>query len=191
VAAESGPPFRNHSLVLLGLALATVYLVWQVIPLARRMDAVERSQLEIRDRLLAKMDRLEAEVIAAGPAAEPPPVRAAPRETRAPRAEGPAEGAAGGVAAPSTPAVPPRARVDLYGAERYLSRRLFPDDAAIALLMLEGVPPAEMARRLKHSVAFINAKGIQIEKQLAAKPDAPPEILAGIREAVDHARGGR
>ena len=191
MAAESGPPFRNHSLALLGLALATAYLVWQVIPLARRMDAVERSQLEIRDRLLTKMDRLEAEILAAGPAAEPPPVRAAPREPRMPRAEWPAVSAAAKAAAPTAPAVSPPARVDLYAAERYLSRRLFPDDAAIALLMLEGVPPAEMARRLKHSVAFINAKGIQIEKQLAAKSDTPPEILAAIREAIDRARGGR
>jgi hypothetical protein len=188
VGADSGPPFRDHSLLLLGLTLVAAYLSWQVIPLARRMDALERSQLEIRDRLLAKMDRLDAQVIAAAPATGQPAAAASPRETQALRPQSAATGAA---EAAATPPAPSRPRVDLYAAERYLSRRFLPDDAAIAMLMLEGVPPAEIARRLKHSVAFVKAKGIQIEKQLAATPDAPPEILATIREAADRARSER
>lgn len=186
MAADSGPPFRNHSLVLLGLALAVAYLAWQVVPLARRMDAIERTELEIRDRLLAKIDRLEAEMIIAAPAAEPPVGRTPPPAARG--AERPSQGATAEASAPVAPAAAGPARLDLYSAERYLSRRLFPQDAAIALLMLQGVPPAEMARRLKHSVAFVQAKGVQIEKQLAARPDAPPEIVAALREAVARAR---
>jgi len=188
VGADSGPPVRGHSLVLLGLTLIVAYLAWQVIPLARRMDAVERSQLEIRDRVLARMDRLEADIIATTPATPPP---ASPGEARAPRPQSPAAGVAKQSATPSASPTLPQPRVDLYAADRYLSQRFLPEDAAIALLMLEGATPAEIARRLRHSIAFIRAKGIQIEKQLAATPNAPSEILAAIREAVDRARSER
>jgi hypothetical protein len=191
VAAESRPPFRDHSLALIALAFVVAYLAWQVVPLSRRMDAVERSQLEIRDRLLAKMDRIEAEMIAATPGAVAP-ARGA-REERPSRTETSAASSASAPAeagAPRAASTPARARVDLYAAECYFARSLFPEDATIALLMLQGVPPAEIARRLKHSVAFVKAKGVQIEKQLAAKPDVPPEILAAIGEAVERGRAG-
>ncbi len=186
---DSGPPSSRQPLVLLALALLTAYVAWQAVPLAARLDAIERDRLELRDRLLAEIEKLHGEIdgLRVGMAPPPhPPVRS--ESEGASRVEGRAS-ATSPAATPTSPAPAARAaRVDLFAAERFLSRRLFPDDVSLALAMLEGVPPAEIARRARHSVGYINAKGIQIERQLAAGPDTPPEILAAIRAAIARTR---
>ncbi|MGH7820310.1 MAG: hypothetical protein ACREQ9_11085, partial [Candidatus Binatia bacterium] len=84
---------------------------------------------------------------------------------------------------------PPRvARADTPKNDEFLARHLFPAEAAIAQLLIRDLPAAEIARRLGHSETFVVAKGVQIEKQLAARPETPPEILAAIRRYLARAR---
>lgn len=192
MAPDSGRPSSKQPLVLLALAVLIGYVAWRTVPLAQRMDALERDRLELRDRLLAEIEKLHGQIDGLRLSTAPPMRPSARSESERPsRVEGRAAASSpSATPAPPTPA-PQSARVDLFAAQRFLSRRLFPDDASIALAMLEGLPPAEIARRLRHSVAYVTAKGIQIEQQLAAIPDTPAEILAAIRAAVERARNPR
>ncbi|MBI2963594.1 MAG: hypothetical protein HYY35_07550 [Deltaproteobacteria bacterium] len=175
--------------MLLALALLTAYIGWHTMPLAQRLDVLERDRLELRDRLLAEIEKLHGEIdgLRVGLAPLPRPPDRSPSEGSS-RVEGRGDASSSSPTSASPAPAPQTARVDLFAAERFLSRRLFPEDTSLALAMLEGLPPAEIARRSRHSLAYVNAKGVQIERQLAAAPDTPPEILAAIRAAVARAR---
>ena len=180
------------SLLLLAVALAG-YAAWQAAPLSRRMDQLDRERLETTDRLQRDIETLRdqltrARLIASAPSAAPSAKpNAAGREPAPPT---PTIGAT--ASAPSSSSAssvsPPPGGLTRVEMETFFDRRLLSEDARIATLLVSSLPPAEIALRLKHSIAFIIAKGIQIEKQLSSAPDTPPEVLAALREAVQRAK---
>jgi hypothetical protein len=182
------PVSRGTSLLLIVVLVVAGYAAWQVAPLSRRMDALDRDRLETRDRLLRQIELLRDELGRARLIGSDPP----PAAGAAPAAKSrPAAGTASpSPAVESTAAASPTAapRVSRLNAETFLASRLLPEDATIAALLVENVPPQEVARRLRHSLAFVVAKGIQIEKQLARAPDTPPEILSALHAAVERAK---
>lgn len=179
---------RGMPLLLISVLLVASYAAWQVAPLSRRVDDLDRDRLETRDRLQRQIETLRDELARArligsdpGLAAEAPP--AARGRSKA------------GIASPtppveSTAAAAPTAapRASRLNTETFLASRLLAEDAIIASLLVEGVPPQEIARRLRHSRAFIVAKGIQIEKRLAGSPDTPRDVLSALHAAVERAK---
>ncbi len=159
--------------LVLVLAAITGYLAWQFAPLTARMNAVERDQLATKDNLLAELDTL-ARQVAAVERRNPPPAAsqaAPPSETPAPppRAATPSP-------SQSATASPPSAGLE------FLDRHLLPSDATIARMMVGKAATADIARATHHSVAFVLARGRQIEEMLATAHDAPPDLLRAIRE---------
>ena len=190
MAADSGS--RGTSLFLAIVLLGVGYAVWQVAPLSRRMDAIDRDRLETRDRLQRQIETLRdelarARLLAANPGLAAPP---APSPKARPTAV-PASPTAATEPSTATPEPVAAPRVGHVDAETFFASRLLPEDSAIATLLVESVPPPEIARRLKHSVAFIVAKGIQIEKRLADARDTPPAILSALHAAVERAKQRR
>jgi hypothetical protein len=193
MAADSGS--RGPTYLLIAVLAATGYVGWQVAPLSRRMDEIDRDRLETNDRLQREIEKLRDDLerarlvtaAASGAAGERPSgaERGSSREPTSGRSPiAPATVA-------TTAATPAPVRVSPTNAETFFNRRLFPEDAAIATLFVDGIPAAEIARRLRHSVAYIVAKGIQIEKELATAPDTPRDVLAALRTAVDRAKAQR
>ena len=183
MAADSGS--RGPTILLVLVALATGYVAWQVGPLSRRMDALDRDRLETNDRLQRRIEMLQDQLdrmrflgTSSPTGSDRPPAR----EPTAPSAASPP---------PAAVATKAPAQVSMTNAETFFNRRLLSEDAAIATLFVESIPAPEIARRLKHSITFIIAKGIQIEKQLSNMRDVPPEILAALHAAVERAKAQR
>jgi hypothetical protein len=162
------------SWLVLALAIVTGYAAWQILPLEGRIDSLERQNLATRDRMLAEIERLNAEValLQGAPVAEEPaiaPAVAPPAAAPTPVASAPPPAAA---EAKHSPPVDPVAYVDAH---------LLPADAAIARAMLNGMPPQDIARNTQHSPAFVLARGAQLEKMLSAAPGAPPELVRALQ----------
>ena len=194
--ADESPSSRVSMWLLVAVVAATGYVGWQVVPLSRRMDAIDRDRLETNDRLQREIEKLRddferARMLATSrtDGGAPSAVEREPAATR-PSATTPAPspGAAGSAAA-TAPAA--GIRVSPTNAETYFARRLLPEDASIATLLVDGLPVPEIARRLRHSPAYIVAKGIQIEKQLSAAPDVPADVQAALHAAVERAKAQR
>jgi hypothetical protein len=165
------------SWLVLALAIVTGYAAWQILPLEGRIDSLERQNLATRDRMLAEIERLNAEVailrgmpiaeeLPNAPATAPSPVAPAPE---APGASAPPVAAS---EAKHAPPVDPVAYVDAH---------LLPGDAAIVRAMLSGMPPQDIARDTQHSPAFVLARGAQLEKMLSAAPGAPHELVRALQ----------
>ena len=187
MAADSGS--RGPTILIALVALATGYVGWQVGPLSRRMDAIDRDRLETNDRLQREIETLRDQVdrmrflgSSNEPAPARPPTPAPTEETAAAQAP---------TSAPAAAATKAPAQVSIANAETYFNRRLVAEDAAIATMFVESIPAPEIARRLKHSVTYIVAKGIQIEKNLSSMTDVPPQVLAALRAAVERAKAER
>ena len=189
MAAESNNFSRSASLLLPAVAILTLYVAWQVIPLGWRVDALERARFESSDRMLARIEALENRVASLRPG-DLPPVGVAGRAP-APSARAGRPGAANDSAVAGRTASTPSAEQPNVIAEEFLSRHLLPGDTALALMIVEGVPPDRLARRVQHSPAFVLGKAVQIEKQLAAVADTPPEILASMRAWIERARSAQ
>jgi hypothetical protein len=172
------------SLLYGALAVLSLYVAWQAIPLRGRVDTLERDRMEANDRLLARIEALETRVarLKSGDAAA-----SSGRAAAAPSRPAPARGSVDSAAA-APPADGTRAARASVMAEEFLSRRLLPGDASLALSMVQGVPLQRLAERSRHSPGFVIGKAVQIEKQLAAAPDTPPEIVAAIRSWLERAR---
>jgi len=191
MAADSGS--HGPTILLALVALVTGYVAWQVGPLSRRMDALDRDRLETNDRLQREIETLRDQLDRVRFLGTSSPTASARPPVREPAPQNAAAAPAAAVP-PAVPAAAPTkvpAQVSITNAETYFNRRLLPEDAAIATLFVESIPVPEIARRLKHSTAFIVAKGIQIEKQLSNAPDAPPEVAAALRAAVERAKAQR
>lgn len=195
--ADESPSSRVSMWLLVAVVAATGYVGWQVVPLSLRMDAIDRDRLETNDRLQREIEKLRddferARILAAAESSASGQ-RGATREPAPTPAHSPV--AMPDTSAPSAAAAPTSGaaaiRVSPTNAETYFARRLLPEDAAIATLLVESIPVPEIARRLHHSPAYIVAKGIQIEKQLSAVPDAPPDVQAALHAAVERAKAQR
>jgi hypothetical protein len=200
--ADDSRSLGGSTWLLVAVLAATGYVGWQVAPLSSRMDGIDRDRLEMNDRLQREIEKLRDDferariLAAAGSAAdgqrtaarEPAPARS----PLAPSAAAPSAAASPAAALAAAPTASAAAtRVSLTNAETYFVRRLLPEDAAIATLLVESIPVPEIARRLHHSPAYIVAKAIQIEKQMSAAPDAPPDVLAALHGAVERAKAQR
>jgi len=161
------------SWLVLALAILTGYDAWEILPLEGRIDSLERQDLATRDRMLAEVERLNAEVAvlrgmrptrepANAPAAVPPP--SAPASSASPPSAPDAR---------HPPPIDPLAYVDAH---------LLPGDAAIVRAMLNGLPPQEIARDTQHSATFVLARGAQIEKLLSTAPGAPRELARALQD---------
>jgi hypothetical protein len=64
----------------------------------------------------------------------------------------------------------------------FFDRHLLPSDATIARMMVGKAAAPDIARATNHSVAFVLARGRQIEEMLATTHDAPPELQRAIHE---------
>ena len=159
--------------LVLVLAAITGYVAWQFAPLTARMHAVERDQLATKDDLLAELEKLARQVAAVERKNPPPAASQAvpPSETPAPppRAAAPRPSQSASASAPSA------------GLE-FFDSHLLPSDATIARMMVGKAPAPGIARATNHSVAFVLARGRQIEEMLATAHDAPPDLLRAIRE---------
>ena len=164
--------------LVLVLAAVTGYVAWQVAPLTARMDAVERVSTPRRmicsrrsSRSLGSSRRsggtspLSPSVAPAPPPSETPPPRVRP--------PGPSQ---------SATTSPPSAGL------AFLDRHLLPSDAAIARMMVGNAAAPDIARATHHSVAFVLARGRQIEEMLATARDAPPDLLRAIRDYLKEKR---
>jgi hypothetical protein len=166
--------------LVVALAVVTGYTAWQILPLSGRIDSLERANLAMRDRMLAEIERLNAEVavlrgapvaeeLAIAPAVAPPAAAPAPVASAPPPAASEAK---------QSPPVDPVA---------YVNAHLLPGDAAIVRAMLNGMPPSDIARDTQHSPAFVLARGAQIEKMLSAAPGAPRELVRALQDYLrDH-----
>ena len=194
--ADESPWCRVSTWMLVAVVATTGYVGWQVIPLSRRMDAIDRDRLEMNDRLQREIEKLRddferARMLAASQtgAIGPRPAEREPAAIRSPvTTPTPSAREAGSATAPAPAA---GIRVSPTNAETYFSRRLLPEDAAIATFLVESIPVPEIARRLRHSTTYIIAKGIQIEKQLSAAPDVPPDVQAALHAAIERAKAQR
>lgn len=191
MAADRGS--RATSIVLGAVVLVTGYVAWQVAPLSGRMDQLDRDRLETRDRLQREIETLREELararlLATAPGAAPAPSSGASASPAAGTRES-APAARAPSVVPGEPVAPPaRPTVGRVNADTFFASRLLPEDATIASLLVDDIPVAEIARRLRHSKVFVVAKGIQIEKQLAAARDTPTDVLAALRAAVERAK---
>jgi hypothetical protein len=175
------------SWLVLALAIVTGYAAWQILPLEGRIDSLERQNLASRDRMLAQIERLNAEVaiLRGAPAAEKP--ASAPATGPSPAAPTPAAPANAAASAP--PASAPEAkRAPPVDPIAYADAHLLPGDAAIVRAMLNGMPPPDIARDTQHSPAFVLARGAQIEKMLSAAPGAPRELVRALQDYLRNHR---
>ncbi len=163
--------------LVLVLAAVTGYVAWQVAPLTARMDAIERDQQATKDDLLATLETFAQELSAVQRNHAPPSVGQAPppSETPPPKVTPPG---------PSQPAASSQPSAGLA----FLDRHLLPSDAAIARMMVGNAPAPDIARATNHSVAFVLARGKQIEEMLATARDVPPDLLRAIRQYLKEER---
>ena len=171
------------SWLVLALAIVTGYAAWQILPLEGRIDSLERQNLATRDRMLAEIERLNAEVaiLRGTPVAEGPPRAPA----TAPSPVAPAPDAP--VAAPPPLAAAEARQAPPIDPIAYLDAHLLPGDAVIVRAMLNGMPPQDIARDTQHSAAFVLARGAQLEKMLSAAPGAPRELVRALQDYLrDH-----
>jgi hypothetical protein len=147
--------------LIVALAVVTGYTAWQILPLSGRIDSLERQNLAIRDRMLAEIERLNAEVavLRGAPVADEPAIAPAV----APPAAAPAA-----VASARPPTAPEAKHSPPVDPVAYVDAHLLPADAAIARAMLNGMPLQDIARDTQHSAAFVLARGAQLEKMLSA-----------------------
>ena len=172
--------------LVVALAVVTGYTAWQILPLSRRIDSLERQNLAMRDRMLAEIERLNAEVaiLRGAPASEEPASAPATATSHA----APAPSASANAAASPPPASAQEAkRTPPVDPIAYADAHLLPGDAAIVRAMLNGMPPSDIARDTQHSPAFVLARGAQIEKMLSAAPGAPRELVRALQDYLrDH-----
>jgi hypothetical protein len=178
---KPGKPPSLGAWLVLALAVVTGYTAWQILPLSGRIDALERQNLANRDRMLAEIERLNAEVaiLRGAPASDEP--------VTAPAAEPPAA-AVPPAASPPTPAAPEAKLPPPVDPVTYVDAHLLPADAAIVRAMLNGTPLQDIARDTQHSAAFVLARGAQIEKMLAAAPAAPRELARALQDYLRNHR---
>jgi hypothetical protein len=178
---------------LLALAALTAYLAWRVGPLVTRMDALELDRLTLRDEVFSEIEKLQSKVTQLRPPTQPD---AASAVTPAPVGETPRK-APTAQPTPQAPNAPvpeaPHAREAGLQTElsNYAHRRLLPEDAALADMVVAGLPPAEIASKLEHSEQFVIVKIVKLEERLAAAPDAPRELVEALRLFVERARKKR
>jgi hypothetical protein len=161
--------------LVLVLAAITGYLAWQFAPLTARMNAIERDQLATKDALLAELEKLARQVAAVERRNPPPAASEAVQPSKTP-APVPPPRAAPPSPSQSATASSPNAELEFF------DRHLLPSDATIARMMIGKAAPADIARTTNHSVAFVLARGRQIEVILARAHYAPPELLRAIHE---------
>jgi hypothetical protein len=146
-----------------------------------RIDSLERQNLATRDRMLAEIERLNAEVaiLRGTPVAEEP--ASAPAAGPLPAAAAPAAPATAAASTPPAPASEAK-RIPPVDPVAYIDAHLLPADAAIVRAMLNNMPPQDIARDTQHSAAFVLARGVQIEKMLSAAPGAPRELVRALQD---------
>ena len=178
---KPGTPPSLGSWLVLALAVVTGYTAWQILPLSGRIDALERQNLANRDRMLAEIERLNAEVaiLRGTPVAEEPAI--------APATEPPGAAAAPAASAPP-PAAPETKLPQAVDPVAYVDAHLLPADATIVRAMLNGTPLQDIARDSQHSAAFVHARGAQIEKVLSAAPGAPRELVRALQDYLRNHR---